>query len=390
MDTYNKIKIIDTAFGGYGVGKINGNFTIFVPFTVEGDIIDAKIIKKKKSYCIGEVIKIHEKSQFRRENYCEYNENCGGCTFGFIKYENQLKIKEKIVYNFFRKFKDFKINDIIFSEPYRYRLRAKFRIYKNNFGFLKFKSSQFIPINDCLICKKSIIEKINYIAKNLKDSNMIECYIIENENNEALLNIKEKFQNNFKLVDNIVGVKFKDKTIGENFIKINHFYAGFNTFSQSNTFLLTKFMKIATNAIEQNDNVLELYSGSGFFTSEISKNCKAITAVEENKEAINLLKKLNLKNLKIIQNRVEKLKIKDNFSLLFVDPPRAGLEKNVIKLIKEKNFEKIIYVSCNPSTLSRDLELIKDNYKIEKFYLIDMFPNTHHIETIATLKNIKY
>ena len=390
MDTYNKIKIIDTAFGGYGVGKINGNFTIFVPFTVEGDIIDAKIIKKKRSYCIGEVIKIHEKSQFRRENYCEYNENCGGCTFGFIKYENQLKIKEKIVYNFFRKFKDFKINDIIFSEPYRYRLRAKFRIYKNNFGFLKFKSSQFIPINDCLICKKTIIEKINYIAKNLKDSNMIECYIIENENNEALLNIKEKFQNNFKLVDNIVGVKFKDKTIGENFIKLKHFYAGFNTFSQSNTFLLTKFMKIATNAIEQNDNVLELYSGSGFFTSEISKKCKTITAVEENKEAINLLKKLNLKNLKIIQNRVEKLKIKDNFSLLFVDPPRAGLAKNVIKLIKEKNFEKIIYVSCNPSTLSRDLELIKDNYKIEKFYLIDMFPNTHHIETIATLKNIKY
>ena len=390
MNKYNKIKIIDTAFGGYGVGKIDGNFTIFVPFTVEGDIIDAKIIKKKKSYCIGEAIKIHEKSQFRRENYCEYNENCGGCTFGFIKYENQLKIKEKIVYSFFRKFKDFKINDIIFSEPYRYRLRAKFRIYKNNFGFLKFKSSQFIPINDCLICKKSIIEKINYIAKNLKDSNMIECYIIENENNEALLNIKEKFQNNFKLVDNIVGVKFKDKTIGENFIKLKHFYAGFNTFSQSNTFLLTKFMKIATNAIEQNDNVLELYSGSGFFTSEISKKCKTITAVEENKEAINLLKKLNLKNLKIIQNRVEKLKIKDNFSLLFVDPPRAGLEKNVIKLIKEKNFEKIIYVSCNPSTLSRDLELIKDNYKIEKFYLIDMFPNTHHIETIATLKNIKY
>ena len=90
------------------------------------------------------------------------------------------------------------------------------------------------------------------------------------------------------MVDNIVGVKFKDKTIGENFIKLKHFYAGFNTFSQSNTFLLTKFMKIATNAIEQNDNVLELYSGSGFFTSEISKNCKAITAVEENKEAINL------------------------------------------------------------------------------------------------------
>ncbi len=393
MDIYKNVRIIDTAFGGYGVAKVDGNYTVFVPFTVEGDIVNFEIVQKKKTYAFAKVLKIIEKSPLRTEQHCPYIEKCGGCTFGFIKYENQIKIKEKIVKNFFRNFDNFKIDKIIISPKERYRFRAKFRILNKNFGFLKFKSNDFIPINDCIICKKSIIEKISEISKHYKNNSLAQFYIIENEEDEALIYINRKIELKDFNIPKILGIRTENNIIGEDFLKINYnegyYFVSFDTFSQSNRFLIKDFNRVATENLTKNDNVLELYSGAGFFTYKISEKSNSVLTIEEDTTAIELLKKLKLKNVKTKSMNIIKIKNFKNFSkfnVIFLDPPRQGASKNIIKMIEKLKFEKIIYVSCNPATLSRDINFLKKTYIIEKFYIIDMFPNTHHIETICMLK----
>ncbi len=394
MKIFKNIKVIDTAFGGYGVAKIEGNFTVFIPFVVENDIIDFIIVKKKKNYAFGKLIKIREKSTLRKNFYCKYCGICGGCTLGFIKYEHQIKIKKKIIENFFRNQINFNIDKIICSpENKRYRLRATFKVLDKKFGFFKFKSNEFIPINDCVICKSSIIEKAHSFSNFISSKKIESLYIIENEEDVGLINYSGTISDKINLnIQKIAGIKGKNFIKGENFLKISYnnsyFYGGFNTFAQSNRFLLKEFTSLATNFLNKNDNVIELYAGSGFFTFHISKIVNELIAIENNTESINLLKKLNLKNVKIINKSVIKVNYKNykNFNTLFVDPPRMGLSKSIINMIKNHLFSKIIYVSCDPSTLARDISYLKDFYKIKKFYFIDMFPETHHIETITFLE----
>ncbi|MGA1845566.1 class I SAM-dependent RNA methyltransferase [Deferribacter abyssi] len=391
MKIYNNIPIIDTAYGGYGVAKIEGSYTVFIPFTVEGDIVDFQITTQKKTHAFGKLLQIKEKSYHRKEIACPYLFQCGGCLFGHIDYGSQLTIKEKIVKNFFRRISNFKIDEIISSFPDRYRFRATFRILKNKSGFLGFKSNRFIQVENCLICKTSMIEKIKEFLRFANSDAPTKCYIIENEEGEALINFEGKIKKDSIEIENVVGIKTRNKIFGQEKIKISvddiFYYCGFDSFSQSNRYLLGNFLCYSTKFLKKNDRVLELYSGSGFFTNTISRKTESVTAVEENFEATKLLKELNLNNLNVFTEKVEKLQqsILKNHNILFVDPPRSGLSKNVIKLALNHPFEKIIYVSCNPATMARDISNLIDKYQLENFYIIDMFPNTYHIESIAYL-----
>jgi len=393
MKIIKNVEVVDTAFGGFGVVKVKNMPVIFVPKTVEKDVIDLEILKSKKSYSFGKLLNIVKPSPYRIQPNCKYTDICGGCSFGFIDYNYQIKIKEKIVKNFFRNFNGFKIDKIIKSPQEGYRFRANFKLFKNKFGFLKFKTHEFLEIEECKICKPSIIEKIKSFLEYFNFNKLTNCYIIENEKNEALVRIDLHLNlEKFNLLK-VAGIKSLNSFKGKNYIEINvndnSYFAGFNSFSQSNRFLLKDFLEISTNFIDKSDNVLELYSGSGFFTNKISKIAKNVIAVENNNEAIELLKLKRNTNVHIINKNVNNLSFENfkNFNVLFVDPPRSGLTDKIIKNISKKRFEKIIYVSCNPSTLARDIYKLKPLYKIEKCFIVDMFPNTHHIELVIYLKN---
>ena len=191
-----KVKIIDTAYGGYGVSKDENGKIIFAAHSVEGDILDITITKESKKFSYASINKIIEASKYRIEPKCIYSGICGGCLFSHIDYNKQLDIKKNIVLNAIRNI-DFKKDiKIIFNENFNYRLRVNMIAHNGKIGFYKFKSNDFVNVEECVILKESLFEKIKYFVfeNNITGS----IYAIENNNNEAFAFIEVNKKINIK------------------------------------------------------------------------------------------------------------------------------------------------------------------------------------------------
>lgn len=367
---YKNITIHDNAYGGYGVGTLDSGKKVFIPFAVKGDIVDIEITEDKKSFSYGKIQKIVTPSDLRDDKpYCPFLNECGGCLFGNIKYKEQLKIKENILKYNFQDIDKFKIDQIFFANPLRYRIRCSIKFQNGHFGFYKFKTRELISIPDCPVISENIIEKAKDIAKNSQE--ITELNFIENDKGEVICDI-----------DNISYISYGTK-FGDLFVSPKSFF-------QSNKYLILRLQEIASGLVSKNQNILELYCGNGFFTIALSKNAKSIMAVDFDKEVIKLAKISNIDNCKFVKYDLTKpFSPNFQFDTLFVDPARNGLSKSVIKLIRDRLPNEIVYVSCNPTTMKRDIKNISEHYKIDKFFMFDMFPNTYHIECVALIKRVE-
>jgi len=391
MNTYT-LDIIDTAYEGYGVGRISGK-AVFVPFTVQGDNVTIKIIEEKKKYSFGRLLKINKGSHHRGEKYCQYIGECGGCLFGHIKHASQIKIKEQITRNIFRNFENFKIDDILSKEPLNYRFRVNMKVKNGEIGFLKHKSHEIIPVKECPVMKASLMNKANILKTYTVNSEEGNIYIIENEENKALLKTDCNFSdtNRENLLNIFDGISTPAGIEGVENIPVKSafgiFYTGFDGFSQSNRFLLNDFQKTVADMIPEGSRLLELYAGSGFLTLAAAEKVKQINAYEINGESVKLAKNANIANARFHREDVDKniAKISVPFDTILANPGRKGMGKNVTEFIKRKKPDNFIYVSCNPMTMSRDIHRIGEYYNIEKFFILDMFPGTYHIECIAKI-----
>ncbi|TYB37319.1 MAG: class I SAM-dependent RNA methyltransferase [Flexistipes sinusarabici] len=391
MNTHT-LDIIDTAYEGYGVGRISGK-TVFVPFTVQGDNVTVNVIEEKKKYSFGNLLKINRYSQHRGEKYCPYIGQCGGCLFGHIKHASQVKIKEQIVKNALRKCEDFKIDSIISKEPLNYRFRINLKVKNGETGFLRHKSHEIIPLEECPVMKPSLMNKVNALKGYTDKDEQGSIYIIENEENKALLktdcNFSDSNRNN--LLNIFDGFSTQSGVKGAESIPVKtvfgSFYTGFNGFSQSNRFLLSDFQKTVADMIPDESRLLELYAGSGFLTLAAAEKAKEIKAYEISGESVSLAKKAKISNAYFQKEDVDRniFRISDPFDTILVNPGRKGMGKKVTEFIKQNKPENLIYVSCNPMTMSRDIHRIGEHYNIDKFFILDMFPGTYHIECIAKL-----
>ncbi|UOD35325.1 class I SAM-dependent RNA methyltransferase [Deferribacteraceae bacterium V6Fe1] len=363
---YKNITIHDNAYGGYGVGTLDSGKKVFIPFTVQGDVVDIEITEDKKSFSYGIIKRLVTPSDLRNaEPYCPFLNECGGCLFGNIKYNEQLKIKENILKHNFRDIDNFNIDNVFFANPLRYRIKCSIKLKDGRFGFYKFNTRELINISDCPVISESIIEKVKDIAKG--SVGLTELNFIENNEGQVICDI-----------DNIGYTNYTTK-FGDLFVSPKVFF-------QTNRYLIPQLQEIAAGLIPENRNILELYCGNGFFTIALSKKAKSILAVDFDREVIKLAKKSNIDNSKFIAYDLTRpFSPNFQFDSLFVDPSRQGLSKSVIRLIKDKLPKEIVYVSCNPTTMKRDIKNILEYYKIDKFYMFDMFPNTYHIESVAKL-----
>lgn len=378
------IKIIDTAYEGVGVGKLDSGQVIFIPKTVEGDICNAEIISEKKNFINGKLKNIITPSKSRIIPECEYASICGGCSFAHINYEDQINIKIKIIKNALRKYQgklpDIKIHK---SEVNEYRHRATLRTISGKIGFYEQGTNKLVEVKNCRIIKKSLFNKIMEFASvtNLTG----EIYAIENEESIALCSVitKEKFLTKNDVFD---GVEINGKKFGISKMHFNTPYGAIpvtnKSFFQANRHLLLEFQKTAIEYVPNQLSIVELYAGAGFFTCGLMNKSK-VFACEGDNIASSLGKEIgyNIKN----KDSYEFLKNIKKYDVLFVDPPRDGLDKKIIPLIlKEKPF-KIVYVSCNPITLARDILKINEFYNIDSYDLFDMYPDTYHVESIVVL-----
>ena len=389
---------------GRGITKLDDK-TCFVSNALVGEDVNIEITNIKSKYIEANSKEVINKSSNRQVPRCPFYLTCGGCNIMHMNYDSQLEFKKNKVEGILHKFADIDgvVKDIIPSDEFNYRNKVTLKVINNKLGYFKDKSNDLVAIDKCLLVSNKINEVINKL-NSVNLNNIDEVLIRSNYNDEVLLcligkNIeKEYYLNHLSDIDNIVIIDNNDKLIikGNDYIidKIDGmlFKVSVESFFQVNSIQVKKlYDKVLEYAkLTGKERVLDLYCGTGTIGMFLSKKAKYFYGIEINESAVkdaNYNKKLNnINNIEFLCEDANKIKNNyKNIDLVVVDPPRSGLGENAIKTIVDINPKRIVYVSCDPVTLARDLKILQQNYLIKELTPVDMFPNTYHIETISVL-----
>lgn len=385
------VKIEKLDHFGRGIAKVN-NMPIFVENSLVDEEVEAIITKKKKNYMEGVVIDYIKKSPLRVKSNCPYYDKCGGCDLLHLSYIEQLKYKENKVKEIIKKFSGLEcVNNIVGSKQFNYRNKITLQV-KNGIGYFQKKSNDIVNIDYCLL----VDDKINLIINGLKkiDVSDVKKIVIRVTNLESMVVFYGNINSNIDLdVDTII---INGKVIkGNGYIReeINDFkfiISPTSFFQVNNVGMINIYNKVLEYV--DGGNVLDLYCGTGTIGIYVSKKANKVLGIELNKEAIKdalINKKLNsINNIDFISGDVGTVLSQNKFKsdIVIVDPPRAGLDsKSIDNIIKIKP-KKIIYVSCDPVTLARDLNILKEKYDVIEITPFDMFGNTYHVECVCLLK----
>ena len=410
------IKIIDILQDGRAVAKTESK-TAFIEGAIYGEVCNIKVNNEKKNFFEAEKTKTLEKSPYLRKPPCPYYYECGGCSIMDINYKTQIKLKKNLIKNALLKSAKIKIDDIEILEGKEFGYRNKIRLQITKEGKLSYNkkySNDLVEIKDCLLAKDLIrknIEKIEEITKDItkKYPNSLEEITIRANEKEILLNIKIKdkkiipyIKNQYKNSNYNINLINKKETInisGKDYLIYNllgkKFKISMNDFYQVNDYMTEKLYKTAKDFLGENQKVLDLFCGSA--TSSIAINDDHVVGIEINKNAIKdakeNAKENDLKDYKFIAKNAnyidDKFIKKEKIDAIVLDPPRAGLAKEIIKTIAKTKIKKIVYISCNPQTLARDIKRFQEKgYNLEKIKGCDMFSETMHVETVALLSKL--
>ena len=353
---------------GRGITHIN-NKICFVENALPNEIVDIEITKDKAKYQEAKVIKILEASKDRIEVDCPYYNKCGGCSLRHLSYDKENEYKEKKLEETLKHIGNLniRVNKIIYNNEFNYRNKVTFHNANNKLGYYEKNTRNIINIDYCLLLDNLINDNIKNIKTNEKE------VIIRSSNNSKELLINNK--------DHII------TNIGD-----KKYYLSKESFFQINKYLTKDLYNLVRNGINKKYNkCLDLYCGIGSIGIYISDLVNEVIGVDYNESNINDANKNkelnNINNISFICDKVEN--IIDNFSdidLIIVDPPRAGLDNKTNNYIRIINPERLIYVSCDQVTLSRDLKELNDKYKIIEITPLNMFPRTYHCESVTVLE----
>ena len=444
-----KIEITEMTGQGSGIGKIDG-MAVFVPMTAVGDVINAKILKVKKNYAFAKTENIITASNTRIESDCECYSKCGGCVFRHISYDEELKIKHRRVYDALKrigKIEDFHMNEIVGCEnPNNYRNKSQIPIGKdkeNNviMGFYGNHSHRIVGNGECMLHPKEfddIVEIVKnwinrykidiydetshrgllrhlYLRHGKKSGELMVCLVI-NGNDLSFKNeligmltdysdmIKSIVLNVNKEKTNVVLGKKCITLYGSDHITDELCGLNFNisplSFYQINRDQTEKLYGIAAEycKLGGEDFLIDLYCGTGTIGLSMARKAKKVLGIEIIPQAIENAKENaknnNIKNAEFIcsdaAGAAEQLsKNKTEPNVVVIDPPRKGCDQTVIESICRMSPEKVVYVSCDPETLARDLALFEEKgFKVQEVTPVDMFPRTQHVETVVLMLRI--
>lgn len=396
------MKIEKLDYYGRGISRSSGK-VYFIENALKDEDVSITLLKEKKKYCEAKLKEISNISKDRTEAKCKYYNVCGGCQLMHIKEEKQEEFKKEKVEEILKKFLKYNkdVNDIVFSKNFNYRNKVVLHVKDNKLGFYKNKTNELIEIDKCLLLNPVINDLISYL-KNYIESKDIEKITIKvgNKTNEVMLIIDgsiAKYQKLLEIVDVLI-INEKVMTTKDyitSYIGNKKYIIKRNSFFQVNYDISTRMYDKVKDVIvkEKSKNVLDLYCGTGtigIYISDVVSKITGIEVVSDAIEAANINKKINnVENIEFILGKVEdKLDFisNNNIDTVIVDPPRSGLHKKVIPILDKISPKTIIYVSCDPITMARDINLLSNNYELVEVTPYDMFPNTYHVECVAVLK----
>ncbi|MCH5186096.1 MAG: 23S rRNA (uracil(1939)-C(5))-methyltransferase RlmD [Oscillospiraceae bacterium] len=430
---------------GNGVAHIDG-FTVFVPMCADGDKLKIKIVKVKDTYAFGRIEEIITPSPYRREPICPHYKRCGGCNLMHIDYGKQLEIKLNSVKNALSRIGGIDgniVSDIIGMEnPYHYRNKMVFPVDivagKTEFGFYANRSHDLIPVDKCFISHEISVPVINTVKKYMDLTNTSvynekthkgtvrrlfirkgfsagdvtvilccanECLIDKDllvsllkescaEISSIVLNINKKPDNlvlgkknillwgKEHIEDSLCGLRYKISP--HSFFQVNPIQTEilYNT-------------AIQMSDLSGTEKLLDIYSGIGTISLTASRFVSEVIGIEVVEQAVldatenAKLNKAN--NCRFFAGKAENIVprlMSEGFcpDVAIIDPPRKGSDENTLRALAYSSVKKIIYISCNPSTLARDIKYLSQNgFAVQKAMAVDMFPHTSHVEAAVSL-----
>lgn len=379
------VKIEKIVPNGYGLGFAE-KLTVFVALTAVGDVLRVRVREKKGKVAFAEIVEIIEPSPDRTIPECQYFGRCGGCDFQQLNYPAQLAAKSAIVKDCLQRIG--KINyekdvSVIGSpQPYGYRSRAQWhadtRLRK--LGYFKRFSHEIIDVENCPILIPTLEKTLEDFRQNLNWQEFwSEKVEIETASSGEQISVYSS-----EIIEPTKEISFDAR--GE-----KYFYDA-NSFFQGNPFLIESLIDLAVKN-SAGENALDLYCGVGLFTLPLTRSFKKVFGVEGNEKSIEFARKnaenARLANIEFFAENVSDWLSENQFAdldFVLLDPPRTGAERETIEAILSAKPKQISYVSCDPATLARDLKLLIENfYEIESITAIDLFPQTHHVETVVRL-----
>jgi len=364
------LMIHDIAFGGEGVGRID-DFVVFVPFVLAGETVAAEIIEVKKNFARAKLLRVEQPSPERVEPECRYFGACGGCQYQHVAYPAQLRLKHKQISDLFErvgKIPSDKIAPVIpCPQPYGYRNRIMIRSQWNrpeqklNIGFIRADCGLVEDIEECKIAEPALNEQIKHVRANPPPKGGIKV---------------------------VLRVQPEDWDVPR------------DSFFQNNFFLLPKLVETVRGFLRDGGarHLTDLYCGVGFFGIELAGAVESFVGVEYDQLAIKSARQ-NAATRKISNGEFLAAKVEDVFpellkkflpeaTAVILDPPRKGCQPETLQLLRETRQAQIIYVSCHPATMARDLNVLCADgvFELARVQPLDMFPQTQHVECVADLR----
>lgn len=351
MSTEVQLEITDIAFGGAGVARLDGK-VYFVPFTAPGDTVRARILRDKKKFAEARLVEVLKPANTRVSPPCPYFGHCGGCAYQHLAYPEQLALKHRQVEQTLRrvgKLAEVPMQPIVPSpHGYEFRNRIRVHVQEGHAGFFAHGSHELVPIERCAIAQPAV--------------------------NEALQNLRRR-----AVPDGDYSLVARERS---------------PFFEQTNDDVAAALLAHAERAITPGQQLLiDAYCGAGFFASHLAPHFAAVIGIEENEHAVAHARRQAQPHERYLAGDVaallgEILSTHDmRRATVILDPPATGLAPRVVQLLQGTPPAEILYVSCNPATMARDLAELSRTHRLTSVTPFDMFPQTAEIEALAVLRN---
>lgn len=364
------VEVSDIAFGGEGVARI-GEFVVFVPFVALGEKVEVELTEVKKRFGRAKLLRVVEASEERVTPLCQYFGDCGGCQYQHISYPAQLKLKHKQVADLFERLAGLDrqlVREVVpCPQPYGYRNRIMIRSQWDktkqglNIGFIRAENRWVVDIQECKISEPALSAQIQRVRENPPPKG---------------------------------GIKVTLRILPEDWVVPK------DSFFQNNFFLLPKLVEGVRDSLRAAGTkfLVDVYCGVGFFAISAADLVEEYVGVELDRLAIDAARKnANYRsrlNGEFVDGRAEDWlprllkKFDARATTVLIDPPRTGCPPESVALLREVKPQQIIYVSCHPATLARDLKLLCEEglYRVESVTPFDMFPQTQHVECVVDVR----
>ncbi len=424
------LKIEKMIYGGDGLARLTEESgrskAVFVPFVLPGEEVEARIARQGRGFSRAVAEKIVQSSPQRREPQCPYFLRCGGCHYQHTDYQNQLTIKTQILRETLLRTAKFHWQDEIktySAEPWNYRNRTRMKVGGGEdfaIGYYRFASHELLAVEECPISSPLInrtlaaiwqlgssgvipawLAEIEFFANSEDDQVMLEFYLSGDSDSVILEAISKQLLGKEPAVTGISAFAGRANQPAKKIwssgaeellyrTKEDSYHVRAGSFFQTNRHLTDKLVELVT-AGQRGESALDLYAGTGLFSIPLARSFTRVTAVEAAPASYADLRTNAPANVECRRTTTEDFvseKVDPKPDLIVLDPPRAGLGSGVTQALNKIAAKQMVYVSCDPATLARDLgELILGGYRVKSVSLIDLFPQTFHIETVVHLQH---